>query len=88
MRGSPPVKPTLDGALPLEQLAQVALPWLFGGAPASVVAPIPAFGDKMWVEIVNYIPAPVFMLAAVAVLGPRHGSCLGMHRRGVLRLDA
>jgi Bacterial membrane protein YfhO len=68
MRGLPPSKLTLDGALPLDQAIQLAMPWLFGGWPPSAAAPIPAFGDKLYVEIVNYIPSAVLMLAAVAVV--------------------
>ncbi len=68
MRGGPPTTPTLDGAEPLGQVIQLAMPWLFGGSPPSVAAPIPVFGERNFSEIANYIASPELILAAAAIL--------------------
>lgn len=56
---------SLEGALPLDQVAQVALPWVYGSPFPSAVAPARYFGYEMFPEIVAYV-APVAFLFAVA----------------------
>jgi hypothetical protein len=70
MRGTPPVQPTFVGALPLDQLPQVVMPWIFGSYPPTAVAPLRHFGDPLVAELVAYISPAVLMLAAIAALTP------------------
>jgi hypothetical protein len=65
---------TLHGALPVDQVAQFALPWVFGGMYPSALSPQANFGYEMTTEIAAFVAAPVFILAvlgAIATLARR-----------------
>jgi membrane protein YfhO len=59
---------SLEGALPVDQLAQVALPWVFGNPFPSFLAPHRHFGYQMFPEVVAYVAPGVFVLAALGAI--------------------
>ena len=73
MRGAPSSQLVMEGAVPLDHLLLVVMPWLFGGWLPSAVAPVPAFGDRMFAEIANYVAAPVVLLACIAMMAKGRG---------------
>lgn len=62
---------SLEGALPVNQLAQIALPWVFGSPFPSFLAPHRHFGYEMFPEVVAYVAPGVFVLAALGAINRR-----------------
>jgi len=60
---------TLHGALPIDEIAQTALPWMFGAPYPTRFAPLSNFGYEMKMEIASYVPPAVFLLTALAIVG-------------------